>query len=359
MASCSEVPAVMACGGPLAEDIPHSAPTIEHDDRDAVLACLQSGWLAQGAASAQFAEALQHQSGAVSVSLASSGTSALILALLALDVHAGHEVVVPTYVCASVLEAVRASGATPVLCDIGPHWVLDVRAVGRVLTQRTRAIVAVAVFGLAWSVDDLTQFGIPVIDDRCQAFGLARPSHALVPFSVCSFHATKCLTTGEGGAVLAWTNEARAPLAVVATAHRRTLTVFSDLQSSLGLSQLAAWPQRQQRRNAISDRYRRELPASRTARIIAAAEQGSVWFRMPVTMPEGADFDTLRRRYAAAGVQVRRGVDALLHRRSGLPDSQFPGAVDAFERTLSLPIWPGMTDAQVTRVVEVSHDVLV
>jgi len=358
MASCSERATAPAKGVADGEEIPHSSPTIDRVDQDAVLSCLQSGWVAQGPASVRFADALKHECGAASVSLATSGTSALTLALRALDVCSDHEVIVPTYVCASVLDAVRSTGATPVLCDIGPHWVLTAETVSRALTVRTRAIVAVAIFGLGWNEEALTQFGVPIIDDRCQAFGLPRPSHPLVPYSVCSFHATKCLTTGEGGAVLAWTEEARAKLAPIVTAHRRTLSVFSDLQAWLGLSQLAAWPERQHRRIAISDRYLRELPVARTAPLVAAAELGSVWFRMPITIPEGTDFGQLQQRYAAAGVHVRRGVDALLHRGLGMADTQYPGAAEAFRRTLSLPIWPGMSEAQVTRVLEASFDVL-
>jgi perosamine synthetase len=359
MVSSSERLVCPRGGTPAAAAIAHSAPTIHAPDIAAVVEQLESGWIATGDTSLRFGDALRAHAGAAHATPTASGTGGLTLALHALGVGSGDEVIVPTYVCRSVLEAVRMAGATAVLCDVGDDWMMHPDAVERVRSARTRALIAVSIFGLACDHEALARCGLPIIDDRCQAFGLPRPASALVRYSVCSFHATKCLTTGEGGAVLAWSAADAARLDAVAIAHRRTLGVFSDLQAALGLAQLAAWPVRQERRTALAMRYLHTLPHAHTARLRAAAVRGSVWFRLPVTLPHDLRVDKAQARFAEYGVHVRRGVDALLHRTADLPDHAFPGAVSAFDRTLSLPIWPDLSDAQQAHVLEVCAHVLV
>lgn len=339
-------------------DVPHSAPQITHADVEAVTRSLRSGWIAQGAAAATFTEALRSFHVAPQVMLTSSGTSAIVLALRALGIGAGDEVVLPSYVCGSVRDAVLMSGGTPVLCDIGNDWRVNAETMQSAVTARTRALIAVDIFGLAADMDAFARLGLPIIDDRCQAFGLPRPQNSWVAFSTCSFHATKCLTAGEGGALVAWNDEAAQQLAAVAPAARRSLGVFSDLQATLALGQLEQWPRLLQRRTAIAERYLEALPADRTVAIRAAVTSGSVWFRFPVTLHAHEQFDATRARFATGGVQVRRGVDALLHRQAALPDRTFPNTVRAFDRTLSLPLWPAMGDAGVDHVIEVSAHVL-
>jgi perosamine synthetase len=344
---------------PLAPDVrhalPHSAPALSAADGAAIAQIVESGWIAQGDAARSFADALRAQHQACGVMLASSGTAGLVLALRALGVSTGDDVVMPSYVCASVAEAIRAVGAQPVLCDV-EGWLMTAATVSAALTARTRAVIAVSVFGLACDLPGIAALGVPVIDDRCQAFGL--PVNTAAAFSVCSFHATKCLTAGEGGAVLAFSDEHAARLAEESHRSRRTFGAFSDLQAVLGSRQLAHWPAMLARRHAIARAYLEGLPAPLTQRAAEAAQAGSVWFRFPLWLGSGARFEDVRHRFEAQGVSVRRGVDALLHRANGLPDNNFTGTVAAFANTLSLPIWPAMNDDDVTHVMEAVRDVV-
>ena len=342
----------------LQKEVQHSAPWITSNEADAVALRIQSGWVAQGECAARFAESLRAMHDASQVTLTSSGTAALTLSLRALGVGAGDEVVLPAYVCASVREAVLMTGATPVLCDIGDRWLMTVDTVKIALTKKTRAVIAVSLYGFPADVAGISTLGIPVIDDRCQAFGLSKQHGRHAAFSVCSFHATKCLTAGEGGAVISWNRANSELLIAAARSARRTLCVFSDLQATLAQSQLQRWPQLLDRRRVIASRYISALPEWRVAAVCAAATVECMWFRFVVTLAEFEDFDDLRARFARYDVQVRRGVDALLHRDGGRPDVDFPNAVRAYERTLSLPMWPAMSDEQVDHAIEVATDVL-
>src|SRR5206468_3296476 len=189
--------------------IPHSKPILSPEDLAAVRTVLQTGMIASGSTVDSFERAVSRYLGFAGGVAASTGTSALFAALVALGggsggEGSGEEVVLPTYVCRSLLDAVCASGATPVLCDVGDDWCVSRETVTRHLTSRTKAIIVVHTFGVAADAASIAELGPPVIEDCCQAFGAAAGSTPLGQagrLSVVSFHATKLLTTGEGGMV--------------------------------------------------------------------------------------------------------------------------------------------------------------
>lgn len=125
----------------------------------------------------------------------------MILALKALGVGQTDEVILPTYVCRSVIEAIFTVGARPVLCDIGNEWTITAETVATKVTPRTAAIIVVHIFGIRTDTASLERFDVPIIEDACQAFTAkaietGRDTGGSV--AVLSFHAIKCLTTGEG-----------------------------------------------------------------------------------------------------------------------------------------------------------------
>lgn len=334
--------------------IPHSRPSIDASDRAAVEAALASGMLASGGGAERFERAVcAHLALPEDRAAATgSGSSALSVALAALGAGPGGEVIVPTYCCGSVARAVRATGATPVLCDVGPRWHATAETVEPRLTPRTKAVVLVHPFGIAADTASVAALGVPVVDDLCQAFPPEgrTPSGAAFVFS---FHATKCLATGEGGMA------ASADRALAGTMRRlrgeRAVAPLPDLAAALGGSQLARYPQMLRRRREIADAYFAALPPRATARL-AEVRDRSVFFRFPV-LREG-NFEDLRAAFAERGVAVRRGVDALLHREAGLPDEAFPGAVDLFERTVSLPLYPALADGERETILDACKGLL-
>lgn len=125
----------------------------------------------------------------------SSGTAALHLALLSLGIGPGDEVILPDLTFGTTCSVIKAVGATPVLVDVSHEtWGLDPEGVARVMTHRTKAIMPVHLLGL--DAGDFSRFGVPVIEDACQALGMVKPRGELTAYSL---YANKVLTTGEGG----------------------------------------------------------------------------------------------------------------------------------------------------------------
>lgn len=337
--------------------IPHSRPTLTAEDHAAVVACLTEGSIAQGRRVEAFEAAVATRLGRAHAVASASGTSALVLALRGLEIGAGHEVVLPSYVCYAVRDAVTAAGATPVYCDIGPGWSMTPEAVARVITPRTRAIIVVHNFGITAPTGTFLRFGVPLIDDVCQSFGAAIEPGAVV--TCASFQATKLLTTGEGGMVL--TDDAgiyeRVKLLRDGTHDRlgeRVPAPFTDLQAALGLSQLARFETFLERRRAISATYLRELEGV-TCRLPADVRDRSIFFRFPLRAAQ--PFEDVRLAFMAHGIHVRRGVDALLHHAEGLPAEGFAETERTFAETVCLPILPSMSDDDVARVVAATREI--
>jgi perosamine synthetase len=325
--------------------IPHSKPWITESDQEAVNAMLTSGQIALGKLVRRFEEAVAAYFGAAGGIAVGSGTAALVLALRTLEIGTGDEVILPTYVCHEVADAVRAVGAVPILCDVGAEWNMTAETVRPHLTSRTRAIIGVHIFGIAADMDSLLAFGLPVIEDCCQAFGA--PGTGRGTINIHSFHATKCLTTGAGGMVTSadpvWMDRLRQ-----FQQYHQSLSPLTDVQAALGISQLERYPAMLERRQAIAERYFAAFPPDWTAKL-AGARQHSMFYRFPTT----AGFSAAHvQAFEERGVLVRRGVDTLLHRRDNLPDDAFPNAAAHFEATLSVPLYPALTDAEVQTVIE-------
>lgn len=330
--------------------IPHSRPWITDADRAAVDAALRDGRLASGERALAFEEAFAAAFALAGATAVESGRAALRLALAALGVGTGDEVVLPTYVCGACADAIRALGARPVLCDVGPAWVATPDEVRRRLTGRTKAIVVVHIFGILADTTAFAELGVPVVENCAQALGApdgGLPAGARGAAAVYSFHATKPLTTGEGGMAASADPKLASRIRALRSADllARPMT---DLQASLGLSQLARRKAGVRRRREIADRYFAELPAPLTARLAAVRAQ-SLFFRFPLLAPW--PFEPGRAALERRGVCVRRGVDALLHRTAGLPDADFPGAAGLFASTTSLPIYPALSDEEQGAVI--------
>lgn len=341
--------------------IPHSRPWIRVADRCAVDEALQSSMIACGERVQTFEQSIAKRLGAYGGVACTNGTAALGLALKTLGVGIGDEVVLPTYVCWSVLAAVTAIGATPCLCDVDETGVLTSNTVSKVLSPRTRAIVAVHIFGHPCDVSNLAQFGLPVIEDACQAFGLEIDHQAagtLGALGILSFHATKCFTTGEGGMLI--TTD---PTLLV---HARRLAdtpklnnvvgvaTMTDLQAALGLSQLQRYPSFVDRRHILFKAYHE---AARQLKSVRTVYRGQPAFLFRYTLRINHDFESTSSKFLERGVQVRRGVDELLHRRLGLADHQFPCATELYEHCISLPFYPSLTELEQAQVLSAMKEV--
>jgi len=332
-------------------NIPHSAPQITNQDLNNLNLVLQSGMIAQGTETICFEEEFSTFTDFNFVQTTTSGTAALIVALKALGIGPCNEVILPTYVCKSVLHAVCSVGAKGVLCDIGDGWVMNYDSVHPLINKNTKAIVAVHIFGMSVKTEDLVSIGVPVIEDCCQSLGFLADGSligAKGDISIYSLHATKCLPAGEGGIIATNRVDLGEKIDKISEENKVYFNL-SDLSSTLARSQLSKYNQVLERRLQIADQYFKLLPKECTQPLWAARES-SMFFRFPLRWFKNIAETIIW--FDKKGIQVRRGVDALLHRLIHLEDDAFPNSVKAFEGTLSIPILPQLSTSQIQYICQ-------
>lgn len=336
--------------------IPHSRPTLpEGDEWREVTDLLTPGWAADGPCTAAFEAEAAAWLGCEQGVAVNSGTSALSLALRAVGVGPGAEVLVPAYCCAALLNAVTLCGAAPVLVDTEPGGDnLCPEDAARRRTDRTGAVVVAHMFGVPTAVAPFRALGLPVVEDCAQSLGAAGeagPTGAAGDVAVGSFYATKVITTGQGG--LAATRDP-------GLADRlRDLRQYDnrddwrpagnfglgELPAALGRWQLVRLASFLKRRAEIADYYAEVLG-------LPPRRPGAIAYRFVVRVPD-AESAILALR--ARGVDAKRPVYRPLHHYLG---GEYAGAEDAHRGNLSLPIYPTLTDAQLRHVADAAADVL-
>ncbi|CAB3650519.1 UDP-4-amino-4-deoxy-L-arabinose--oxoglutarate aminotransferase [Achromobacter pulmonis] len=323
--------------------IPHSRPWITDEDCEAITTALRSGMLNEGTATRRLEQWFERAGGGTAVATG-SGSQALLLALRAVGVGAGTDVVVPTYVCAEVLGVVESLGAVARLVDIAGDYLISPDAAAAAITPCTRAIIVPYVMGIRATIDPLRVHGVPIIEDLAQWLG---PVHAFEgDIQVFSFEATKVVAAGEGG--LAHT---RSPgLAqrlvdakrVASSPYKLNLYPLSDLQATLALSQLERLQAVWHRRQLLAQRYLAGLADTPLILPPPRVDQG-MYFRFAVQLPDGFEVEHIIAAFARHGVAVRRPVDGLLHHFRPT-ETAFPMVQSLYDRTLSLPLYPALSD---------------
>lgn len=379
--------------------LPFALPEIGEEEIAEVVDTLRSGWLTTGAKAQRFEREFATFLGDESLHCVAvnSATAGLHLALEALGIGPGDEVITTTHTFTATAEVVRYLGADVKLVDVDPATLnLDPAQVEAAIGPRTKAIVPVHFGGLAADMPALlgiaARHGLKVVEDAAHALpttcGGALVGTLASDAAVFSFYANKTITTGEGG-MLVTRDAALAKRARVMRLHgidrdafdRFTAKVpawayqvvapgfkynLTDLAAAIGLHQLKkAWAF-QRRRAEIAARYDEGLaglPVVTPPR--AAAGDTHAWHLYVLRLADGAavDRDTLVERLFAAGIGC--SVHYIpLHRhpywreRYGLEPTMFPASDDAYLRMLSLPIYPRMGDEDVERVVEAVRQTL-
>ncbi len=350
----------------VSTSIPHSRPFLGEEERAAADEVLRTGQLAQGPCVERFESSLAAWLGVRGGVAVSSGTVALELALAAVGVAPGDEVIIPSYVCAAVWLAVQRIGALPRLVDIDlATFNLDPEAAARAVTAKTRAIIVPHLFGLPADLTRLQALGIPLIEDCAQTLGAlesGRPVATVGVAAICSFYATKLLCTGEGGMVVsndgALLEHVRSlrqyddgPMLNPSSSNRK----LTDLQAAIGLCQVNRLAMFLQRRAEIAARYRTVLAQMPLVLPAVPAGRTHVYYRFVVRLPRLLKRpDSLAAqimRLNARGLQCRRPVFRPLHRYLDLDG--FPASEEADRTALSIPIYPSMTDDEVARVIQI------
>jgi perosamine synthetase len=335
--------------------IPHSRPTIGKEEIDAVSKVIASGQIAQGKEVEAFEREVAQKIGVKYAAAVSSGTAALHLSLLALGVSSGDEVIIPSYVCTALLNAVNYTGATPVIADIDPGTLnIDPEDVVRCISPSTKAIIVPHMFGLMADMERLNKFGIPLIEDCAQALGTRSGNSmagSLGEVGIFSFYATKMMTCGEGGMVV---SDSRDVIDRVRQGreydNQDTYAIrfnykMTDIQAAMGRVQLEKLENFIARRSEIAEMYNQafnDLPLN-----LPCQTRGHIFFRYNVTVNQ--DVAGWISQMENAEIACAKPVYRPLHHY--IDSKACPHADLAFQKTLSIPIYPTLSDSDIERVV--------
>jgi dTDP-4-amino-4,6-dideoxygalactose transaminase len=341
----------------------HSRPAAEARDGRFLVRLLGQEHLADGSVVRRLEERLARAQGG-EVVMTHSGASALLLALKALGVGPGDEVILPSYICLSVAQSVIHAGARPVLADINSDdFNLSAASAAAKRTRRTRAIVAAHLLGIPIrDMDALKALGVPIIEDCAHALGGRHGGRALGTrgdVAIFSFYATKLVTAARGGALATRVPEIAARArALLVTDKSDELVIghsihMDDLRASILLPQLDRLPRLLQARRRLGRFYRR-LPDSVPEPSFARRFEDHPLFRCVRMVP---DPDAAARRLRAFGVMAERPIYRPLHELFRLSE-RFPNTERAQAHAVSLPLYPQLTlreAAHVARAFEASR----
>lgn len=387
-------------GTPVRRDfLPFGVPAIGEEEIDEVVATLRSGWIGQGKRVERFEREFAEAVDAPYAVAVSSCTAGLHLSLVVVGLAPGDEVLVPAMTFSASGTAVEHAHGTPVFCDVDPQTLLlDLDDAERRVTERTKAVLPVHFGGLPLDMDALAEFagrhGLAIVDDAAHAVGSAldgRPVGSFDSLSCFSFYPNKNLTTAEGGMVTtrdeafaerlrmlrlhglstdAWKRYATAsyvPSELHALGFKYNLT---DLQAAIGIHQLAKLERHQRRRDELAARYDAALadrPGVALQQRTLPGHEVQHAFHLYLLLLDLERFSVTRNEVVAA--LRAEGVGAAIHYRAlhlepyfierfGHAPGDFPHAASLSDRVLTLPLSPGMSDADAEDVLTATAKVL-
>ena len=362
--------------------IPLFDPDLDEREATAVADVVRSKWLTMGDRTSDFEARFAQYCGARHAIAMSNCTAALHLALNALGVGPGDEVIVPALTFVATANAVRYCGARPVFADVASldEWNIGRATVEPLITPRTRAIVVVHYAGYPCDMpaimDMATEHDLAVVEDVAHAPGASLDGIAMGTWGDAgcfSFFSNKNMTTGEGGMVTTQQDPLAERLRRLRSHGMTTLTLdrhkghafsydvvdlgfnyrMSELNAALGLCQLDRLPAGNARRTELVARYRAQLATIRGLDVPFAQPRGTpVPHIMPVLLPPGTDRSAVMRAMKEAGIQPSihyRPVDTFsAYVDAGLgPAPHLDLTHEIGDRTVTLPLYPSMTADQV------------
>jgi perosamine synthetase len=360
--------------------VPLSGPYLGEREEELVLEVLRSGRLSLGPTIDRFEELLAERIGVPYAAAVSSGTTGLHLLCIAAGIGPGDEVITSPYSFAASANCFLYEGGTPVFADIDRRTLnLDPAAVEAAVTERTKAIVAVDIYGYPCELDDLRaiadRHGLALIDDACEALGAeyrGAPVGSSGISSVFAFYPNKQITTGEGGMVVTHSEEEWHLIRSLRNQGRPEPGGWlehvrlgfnyrlSDIAAALGVGQLERLDEILVRRSEAAGRYTEllgsidglELPVSDDA------DHRRSWFVYVVLFPDTAARERVVATFEREGIGYNRYLPSIhlqpyMRDRFGFEEGLCPVAEDASSRSLALPFFTGIEAAAQERVAEV------
>lgn len=366
--------------------IPFSRPWIDETEIAAVSEVLASQWISTGAKVREFERVFAEYIGVKHAIAVSSCTAALHLSLVATGVGSGDEVITTPYTFTATAEAIRYVGAKPVFVDVDKHTLnMDIAKIEAAITARTKAILPVHIAGLPCDMDALQalcrKHNLVLIDDAAHAIPAEykeRYIGSLGDISAFSFYANKNLTTAEGGMITTNSNALAEPLRTMrlhgidkdawARQSRRSIWRYdittegykynmTDIQAAMGLCQLMKLNKQHERRHRFAQIYQTELAKFPEIQTPFSPEnpREHAWHLYIIQLlsrERDAFIDAMRAANIECSVHyIPLHLFRFYQEQYGYREGDFPRAEAAFERVVSLPLHPGLTEEDVYAVV--------
>jgi perosamine synthetase len=379
--------------------IPVAKPILDEREVEAVRRVILSGWVTQGPEVAAFEQEFAELVGAPHACAVSNCTTALHLALLAIGIRPGDEVITVSHSFIATANAIRYCGAVPVFVDIETGgFNIDPDLVEAAITPRTKAILCVHQLGMPCDLRQIVAIGkryaIPVIEDAACATGseilwngrwekIGKPHGDIACFS---FHPRKVVTTGDGGMLTTanpeydrkfrlWRQHGMSVTDAVRHGSRQVIYEsypelgynyrMTDMQAAVGREQLKRLPEIVARRRQLADLYTKHLGSIPGIETPAEPDWArSNWQSYCVRLPDWADQRSAMQALLDRGVSTRRGImnshieDAYAEPETHRAASNLQHSVAAQNRTIVLPLYAQMTDAELLTVVDTLRDCL-
>ncbi len=371
-------------------------PFISEEEIDEMVDTLRSGWLSMGPKTIKFEEEFNKYIGAKKSVAVSSWTAAGHLTLEAFGVEKGDEVIVPTMTFPATAEIVCYFGATPIIVDVDQDTLnISIEEIEKAITPKTKAIIPVHYGGQPCDLDEINEIAkahnLKVLEDAAHSLPATYKGKKIGTISdvTCfSFYATKTLSTGEGGMICtndqeiaercaimrlhginrdAWKRYSEAGswyYEVVAPGYKYN---FTDLQASLGLPQLKKVDVMWEWRKKIAARYTEALKDFDLITLhTIKSDRESSWHLFPIrlnlemiTKNRAQIIEELKNKNVGVGVHFMPVHQHLYYSETfNLDDKNYPVASAAFPRLMSLPIYPGMSDESVEKVINILTEIL-
>jgi perosamine synthetase len=355
-----------------------SAPWIDERDEELVLEVLRSGRLSLGPTGPRFEQLFAEAVGARFCAAVSSGTAALHLGVRLAGVGPGDEVITSPYSFVASANCAIYEGATPVFADIDPRTLnLDPAAVEAAVTERTKAVVAVDIYGYPCELDELRaicdRHGLALVEDSCEALGArykGRPLGSHGHPATFAFYPNKQMTTGEGGAITTGSEEEHELLVSLRNQGRLETSSWlqhgrlgfnyrlDDVSAALGIGQLEKLDRLLAARGEVAARYGELLAGVDVEPPLADdADHVRSWFVYVVKLPAGVDRDGVAHRMGEQGVDCAPYLPSIhlqsyMRERYGFREGMFPVSEDASARTMAIPFHARLERDDQERVVD-------
>lgn len=360
--------------------IPVARPSIGKEELEAVGKVFETGWLGMGSLVKDFEDEIKKLLGVKNAIAVNTGTSALHIALDAIGLKEGDEVIVPSLTYAASIQAIVACRAIPVFCDVCPHTLnMDIENVKRKITKKTKVIIPVHYSGLPCKMDELMEIAesnkIHLVEDACHAFGSTYKGKKIGSFGdlTCfSFDPIKIITCGEGGVVVTNNDE----LAQIIT-KKRILGIdkdtwsrykherkwfyavdilgfryhMSNINAAIGLVQLKKLDKFLKRRKSIVKRYDERLKEISNVELICHNYENTAPFNYITKVKRDREglMKYLKENGIDSGIHyIPNHLQPFFQRYS----EKLPVTEEIFEQILTLPLYYDLIDAEIDKIVD-------